>query len=1085
MDGRSAELGHLKRSADLLGLVRSHGVQLSRAGADWLGLCPFHEESTPSFRVTPRKGLWHCFGCGKGGSVVDWLMQTRNLGLGEAVAALRELVPAAVSFPSREPSPPDSIDPSALPAMRFGAPRESTDQDVLWAVMEHYHGRLSDSDAARAYLERRGLWDRELIQTFQLGIADRTLGLEIPDKQIRRGSELRSQLQRLGVYRESGHEHLCGSLVVPILGDLVPGAWACRGQRHVMGMYGRKVTTGLRAGTPNHLYLSGQMRGVFNGASALEAARQAGGTLILCEAILDALTLWRWGFRNVTTAYGVRGVGSDLWQFLTESGFLRVVIAFDADEAGDIAASELASRLASEGLEVLRMRFPRGEDVNSLAVGSKDPAGTLREALDHAAWMGERLYGGKEDDMTRNAVRPEEGALLPSRRADGEGRGKSTPNPKAPSLLAAEPPASGQDSPSPFETAALPPPQDERGFKDPPKPASELVSDGDALLWRMGDRHWRILGLGRVRSLESLRLNLRVTRGEHFHLDTLDLYLAKAREAFVRVASIELGIEGEVVKRDLGRLLVLLEDRLRAQVEESRHPPPVPVVSMTESDRSAALAVLREPGYLLQLLSDLESCGMVGETVNKLLCWLSLTSRRLESPLGLLIQSTSAAGKSSLLDGVLRTMPEEDVVRYSAMSGQALFYMGGQNLRHKILCIAEEEGARRASYSLKLLQSDGVLSMASTTKDAESGQLVTKEYRTEGPVALAMTTTSPDIDPELQNRCLVLSVDESREQTEAIHRRQRQNLTRQGMVSRRETASRLDLWRNAQRLLEPLDVVNPYAQDLTFASHQTRTRRDQVKYLSLVNAVALAHQYQKQIRQDGHGRFIEVDLDDIELATFLASHALGRSLDDLPPQTARLWRLLCAQVREASAQESCDADLFRFTRRWVRERTHWGDTQLKVHLHRLEELELVCVTRGPQGSTYRLACLEESTSGLVASGLPSLSALRSKHPAHKYDGTWSGFCAGWSGLSPERSGGGRGQVRPVGVVDGSPAKGDEMGSVGASIADAAPHQAAPGGVCGNAYREEKNQTESVVSYTVPAANGVNGSHASACALVAA
>jgi DNA primase len=82
--------------------------------------------------------------------------------------------------------------------------------------------------------------------------------------------------------------------------------------------------------------------------------------------------------------------------------------------------------------------------------------------------------------------------------------------------------------------------------------------------------------------------------------------------------------------------------------------------------------------------------------------------------------------------------------------------------------------------------------MASTTKDPDSGQLVTKEYRTEGPVALAMTTTNPDIDPELQNRCLVLSVDESREQTEAIHRTQRQNLTREGMIGRRQTASRLD-----------------------------------------------------------------------------------------------------------------------------------------------------------------------------------------------------------------------------------------------------------------------------------------------------
>jgi hypothetical protein len=1018
------ELDHLKRSVDLLGLVRSHGVKLSPAGADLVGLCPFHAETTPSFRVTPSKGLWHCFGCGKGGSAVDWLMQTRNLGLREAVSALRELVPAAAaSFSSCDPSPPAAAGVSAFPPMRFGATRESTDQDVLWSVVEHYHGCLTESDSAREYLEHRGLWDADLVQTFRLGIADRSLGLCIPDKQIRRCAELREQLQRLGVYRDTGHEHLCGSLVVPILGEAVSGQWASRGQRMVWDLYGRKVNTGLRAGTPNHLYLPGPTRGVFNGSAALESARQAGGTLILCEAILDALTLWRWGFRHVTCAYGVRGVGNDLWQFLTESGLGRVVIAFDADEAGDSAASELAPRLAAEGLEVQRMALPRGQDVNDLARSFSDPQGALRDALARSTWLSERLY--------------------------------PDPVPAHPSLAAVSPlaaPKAPDPAPAPVPTTP-----------------SELVEEGEVLLWTSGDRHWRILGLSRVRSLEALRLNLRVTKGPHFHLDTLDLYLSKAREAFVRVAGIELGVDGEVVKRDLGRLVVLLEDRVRAQVEEARRPPVVPSVVLSEPDREAALSVLRERGYLLRLLSDLEASGVVGEIVNKLLCWLALTSRHLESPLGLLIQSSSAAGKSSLLEGILRTMPDEAVVRYSAMSGQSLFYMGNLDLRHKVLSIAEEEGARRASYSLKLLQSDGVLSMASTTKDPESGQLVTKEYRTEGPVALAMTTTNPDVDPELQNRCLVLSVDESREQTQAIHRRQREILTREGMVARRETASRLDLWRNVQRLLEPLDVVNPYARDLTFASHQTRTRRDQVKYLSLVSVVALCHQHTKPVHQDGHGRFIEVDLDDIELATLLAAHALGRSLDDLPPQTARLWRVLCEQVREAAGEEGCAPDLFRFTRRWVRERTHWGDTQLKVHLRRLEELELVTVSRSPQGSSYRISCLEESSPGLVASGLLSVSALREKHPTRRYDGTWAGFCTRWSGQTLDRSGDGREVVRPGGVVATSPAKPASMGFSEASTRETPLPKGRPVGVVANAYREGK--TDSVMSHPRHEANG--------------
>jgi hypothetical protein len=128
------------------------------------------------------------------------------------------------------------------------------------------------------------------------------------------------------------------------------------------------------------------------------------------------------------------------------------------------------------------------------------------------------------------------------------------------------------------------------------------------------------------------------------------------------------------------------------------------------------------------------------------------------------VQSSSAAGKSSLMDAVLAFMPEEERIKYSAMTGQSLFYMGATNLQHKILAIVEEEDAHRASYALKLLQSEGELTIASTGKDPQTGNLVTQEYHVEGPVMIMLTTTAIEIDEELLNRCPVLSVDESREQ---------------------------------------------------------------------------------------------------------------------------------------------------------------------------------------------------------------------------------------------------------------------------------------------------------------------------------
>ncbi len=143
-------------------------------------------------------------------------------------------------------------------------------------------------------------------------------------------------------------------------------------------------------------------------------------------------------------------------------------------------------------------------------------------------------------------------------------------------------------------------------------------------------------------------------------------------------------------------------------------------------------------------------------------------------------------------------------MQYSAMTGQSLYYMGETDLKNKVLAIVEEEGVSRAAYALKLLQSEGVLTIASTGKDPATGRLTTQQYRVEGPVMIFLTTTAMEVDEELLNRCLVLSVNEDREQTQAIHRLQREQQTIEGLLARQERAKIAHLHRNAQRLLGPL-----------------------------------------------------------------------------------------------------------------------------------------------------------------------------------------------------------------------------------------------------------------------------------------
>jgi hypothetical protein len=191
-------------------------------------------------------------------------------------------------------------------------------------------------------------------------------------------------------------------------------------------------------------------------------------------------------------------------------------------------------------------------------------------------------------------------------------------------------------------------------------------------------------------------------------------------------------------------------------------------------------------------------------------------------------------------------------------------------------------------------------------------------------------------------------------------------------------------------LLRLLAVINPYADQLTFLDHQTRTRRDHEKYLTLIDAIALLHQYQRpvqRVRREGQEiEYIEVTLDDIALANRLAHEVLGRTLDELPPQTRRLLTLIQGWVRATcDAQQIRPADL-RFSRKQVRALSGWGHTQLKLHLARLVEMEHVRLHRLGQAFEYELLYDgDPSQPQTHLNGLIDVAALR-----HAYDADRSG-----------------------------------------------------------------------------------------------
>jgi DNA primase catalytic core len=936
------EIDRIKTETDLVALIQSRGVALKQQGANWTGLCPFHDDTdTPNLIVTPGKGLWRCMAscCGATGNAIQFVEKFDGLSFRHAFEVLATGGKAAF-----EHSPGAPRKQATVP--RLPCPIETTagDGKLLDQVADYYASRLQapENQAARDYLAARGLDDPALWQRYKIGFADRTLGLRIPAKNRKQGAEIRARLAAMGVFRDNGREHLNGCITIPVTnqkGDIVQ-------------LYGRRIDP--KAPKENrHLYLAKPLAGIFNPEALTTPA--GGREIILTESILDALTFIRNGMESTTCTFGTANFTDEIFEAIRAAKIESVRLAFDADEAGETAAAKAAARLQAIGIECHQIKFPWGLDANQYALDQGPEA--LKQAVRNAAWLEPNLYA--------EALAKEEAA--PQKSASS----------RAPSSLAANLAAKEPEAPVLVAKGG--------NISEPEKPsAPELAKEGDYHQAAFGSRLYRIGGLEKNNTLEVLKITLRVTCEGLMHVDSLDLYRDGDRRKFIDRAAEETGLTKDLLKRDIGKLLLMLEQAQEARLNAPRGESEP--IALSPQDQAEALELLKSPDLLKRIATAYDQAGIVGEETNLLAAYLACASRKLNKPLAIIIQSTSAAGKSTLMDAALSFFPPEEQVKYSAMTGQSLYYLGETNLKHKILAIVEEEGAEKASYALKLLQSEGELTIASTGKDPHSGRMETQEYHVEGPCSIILTTTAIDIDEELMNRCLILTVDESTAQTERIHQLQREARTVEGILQAERRKDIQRVMQNAQRLIRPMRIANPYARHLTFTSGRTRTRRDHEKYLTLIDTIALLHQHQREtITHTVNGREVEmlpVTLEDIAAANRIAPEVLGRSLDELPPQTRRLLESIKTHVRAKMKTEQIEQKLARFTRREIREATGWSGTQIRRHLDHLVDLEHIAARGGRNGILIHYELLTESAA--TATGyhinLIDVEKLRRKTP---------------------------------------------------------------------------------------------------------
>jgi DNA primase catalytic core len=853
----------IKSANDLAAVVAERGIEVRKKGRVLVARCPFHEERTASFTITPAKGLFHCFGCGAAGDVIGFLTRHDKVSFGTALDTLARR--ASLDLKALMQDRP-RISASG-PAEALARPLHSSGNGhaaagpLLARVVEHYHRTFCERVDAQEYLRQRGLVDADLLRAHRVGYADGSLLKVLP-----KDGDVRRELVALGVITSEGRELLGGCIVVPIP-DPVSGQWT--------SLYGRGVKT------PRHCYLPGPLRGVLN----FQAARTS-DEVILTESILDALSFHQAGIATAIPIYGTNGFTPDHLDTLKREGVRRAILALDSDDAGRKATASLKEKLTAAGIAVRVACFPEGiKDANELLVSRNgDALEAFGQVLDAAE----------------------------------------------PRLLAPEPPP-----PPPVEPSS--------------SPLSEMpaivpsASDGPLVLARDG-----LTYSARVQStlIGRLRVTVKVTRGDIFHVDTLDLYASRSRSEFAKRVSKVFSVEASAVEAALLALVVEAEKKADRDLDER----PTPPTAMTDVERAEGLALLRRPDLLDQVARDIDALGYVGEETNKRLLYLVAISRKLDDPLSAVILSQSGAGKSGLTEVIERLCPPEDVVLLTRLTPQSLYYVEPSFLDRKLVIVEERYGSIEADYSIRVLQSRKKLIAAAPVKDPATGNMKTKVFTVEARAAFIEATTASSVNHENATRCFELAMDETAEQTRRIHERMSLLRTERGLQQRAEADAISQRHWNAQRLLETLPVVIPFADKLTFPSSWLRTRRDYARFLNLIEVSAFLHQHQRERR----GRAIVASMADYAVAYALAAEVLAETLSDL----RKPLREALERVRGLSLKGDGSV-----SRREIREALAMPDSTVRRWLQDLVELEyLTQVDAGAKGagktSRYRLVPLE-------------------------------------------------------------------------------------------------------------------------------
>ena len=535
--------------------------------------------------------------------------------------------------------------------------------------------------------------------------------------------------------------------------------------------------------------------------------------------------------------YGTNGLGAEHLAALDRMESLKeVILFFESDDAGRAAVAKW-SRVLHErysAVSISSVDTLEGEDVNSLAV-EDDPA-----ILEHLIGERDTLFSSSENMFA----------------SGGQGKEK------------------GDQSHAELDS-----------------------SEPQLLSWTSENLRFTLLGGVAVHPLDRMKVTLRIQRTDsqsplHALRQQLDLYQDETVEKLARKAAGRLEVGSTKLHTALLELTAKLEAHRASKVKEQTQASKPESWKLTPERRAKAVEFCRKANLLKRTNQLIENTGVIGERTNRLLLWLVFTSRLRDRPLHVISLGGSGTGKTYLQEKIAELIPHDQKLEVTALSENALYYFGRQELSHKLVLIEDLDGAAedKILYAIRELQSKRKITKTIPLKD-EKGNLKTVTLCVEGPICLAGTTTRERLYEDNANRSLLIYLDGSMEQREAIMNYQRK--VSAGTINSQDESRAKAQLKDIQCVLDNIRVVNPYAEQLALPPEVFKPLRTNAHYLAFIETVTFYHQHQRVKKRDASGAvYIETTLEDIEAANLLLADVLLAKADELTKATRRFLERL-------------------------------------------------------------------------------------------------------------------------------------------------------------------------------------------------